>query len=170
MGKQDFTKVHFKRRLTLLLDELKEGTAVRSVDETVVEYAIELVAPQPDELVRVAEVGRGNTLDPVDGLGQVAQREHVMALGRGGQELLEDIFVQIEGCFGQRSRELGDGMVVVPLEVPIDLGAENPPKCILGELVGGNNIEMAEETRRDFVSSAAWRTGKKSYALTCQLA
>ena len=55
----------------------------------VIENPVVLVAPESNELVWVSEMCGGDLLDSVDHFGEVPQVEHVVTLGRSGQESVQ---------------------------------------------------------------------------------
>jgi len=68
------------------------------------------MTPEADDLVGIAEVGAGHQLDALDDLGKVPEVEHVVALLRGGEEGLEDSFVEGEGGLHDGGAHVADGM------------------------------------------------------------
>ena len=72
------------------LDHSEEGLSILIIDQAVVEDPMDLVDPEPDELLGpVSPRGDAGGVDEEDALhhaGEVSQVEDVVGLGRGGQE------------------------------------------------------------------------------------
>jgi len=99
-------------------------------------------------------VAQANALnDP----GEVAQVEDVVGLGGRGQKVLHGAFVDGQGGGDDLGDDLLEGVVeVLGRDVPIqDLGEDGGHGGVI-ELVDGDEVEVAEEARRDVVASAAW--------------
>ncbi len=116
MREEDLAEIDLEALLTAGLHHKEEGLLVAIVDQPIVEDPIDLVAPEPDHLVGIPEVGTGHQLDALDDLGKVPEVEHVVALLRGGEEGLEDGLVEGERGLHDGPAHVADGMLKFLLE------------------------------------------------------
>jgi len=136
---------------------LVEPLAVVVVHQAVVVDPVDLVDPEAlhgVDVLAALGVAQANALnDP----GEVAQVEDVVGLGGRGQKVLHGAFVDGQGGGDDLGDDLLEGVVeVLGRDVPIqDLGEDGGHGGVI-ELVDGDEVEVAEEARRDVVASAAW--------------
>ena len=114
----EFVQILLELLLDHVLDRVKEQQPVRLVDQAVVEHAVDLVHPQPDQLVALVHVRGRHEQHAEDHAREVAQVEHVVRLGGGGQEAVDGRLVHVHGRLNEDLRHTKGGRSVPG--VPVD--------------------------------------------------
>mmetsp|Transcript_53894 Transcript_53894/g.129885 ORF Transcript_53894/g.129885 Transcript_53894/m.129885 type:complete len:508 (+) Transcript_53894:1582-3105(+) len=144
-------------RLRLRLQEGVEPAAILVVDQTVAVHPQTLMDPHTAHGRGVRNAPRVRHQNALQYLAQITQVEGVVRLRRRRQQVVDDRRVHAHtGCHdGIRRRP--DALVERPQEVVQD-GAEDEGHRLIVHLCVVDHVEVAEETGRHRVASAAGRT------------
>ena len=92
--------VHAQLELLLrgFTHNLKQLLLVFLVNESVREDPVHLVDPEANEFISLGQVSLGHQQSAKHHSGEVSQVEHIVGLGWCGQELVNTLFIHIQGC------------------------------------------------------------------------